>query len=161
MRSTRAIVLGQSCLVLCVWLWGCGPIGGRRATVDTVYQRKLAEWVRDSALIEDLARQVPLDSFAALTRAMGEPRTHEWAVQERACEMLRLGYRFGGVPLEVALKRWQGPFYEAHPGLGERIDALRRPGAVVSLSQGTCNISDSLWNNRRKAPLYSSKPRKH
>lgn len=73
---------------------------------DSGYQRSLAEWLRDSVVLDSMTRLVKTDSLYRLYRRAAEPSGVSLAVvQEAWCEGIRLSATFGVVPAERAEKR--------------------------------------------------------
>jgi len=101
--------------ILLIVLLGCNADPGNSAaqqkpsalqTRDTAYERRLAEWLRDSTVLDSLAQLVRTDSLYRLYRRAIEPSGASMAlVQEVWCEELRLSLKFGTIPADRAVDR--------------------------------------------------------
>ena len=69
------------------------------------YDSAVAHWLRDSTIVDSVARRVPIDSLVALLsmqdRLVGEPMA---VAQALVCEVARIGSKYGRID-RVVLKR--------------------------------------------------------
>ena len=108
---------------------------------STAYQTELARWRADSAVRDSVSRLVNTDSLYRLYRSMLSVKDPHSILQERACERLRLAYRFGVIPVDLAVARMEDTV-----GKGIALSDLRRLAKVkeriveVNLSREICGI---------------------
>jgi hypothetical protein len=80
---------------------------------DTAFARRLAEWQRDSSVLDSMTRSVRTDSLYRLYRHAVEPSGVSLAVfQEAWCEELQLSKRYGVVPARRAAQRMRDTVYQ-------------------------------------------------
>ena len=84
-----------------------------RSIPDSVYQQQLADWLRDSVVIDSMARLVRTDSLYRLYRRALDPSgaTIE-LVQQVWCEELRLSLKYGTIPSDEAIDRLLDTVYQ-------------------------------------------------
>lgn len=121
----------------------------------------LARWIRDSVVIDSIARTINTDSLYHLEHSMlltGDRRLP----QEAACEEFRLAWRHGGNAALVAMKRmedtiWRGIEPESVLAMQRRVG----PGQFVTMSRHVCG--DGGWPHAPETlngtPLLDHQPR--
>lgn len=85
---------------------GAGDEPPRRYISDTAeYREALAQWIRDSTVIDSVVRTISTDSLVAMLERL--PHSHDPIRSERAllCERTRLGRLYGTLPSQIAVDR--------------------------------------------------------
>ena len=139
-------------LVWSVFVLGCGRQGSSRergdsatspAVSDSIYQRRLADWLRDSTVLDSMSRLVPTDTLYRLYRRALEPSgVPRELVQRVWCEELRLTLQYGMIPSERAVDRLLDTVYRDQ-GIrnGFEYFAARAPSqGIVESSQCNPNV---------------------
>src|SRR6478672_3750071 len=72
---------------------------------SVAYHQRLAQWLRDSIVVDSVSRTVPTDSLQHLFRTLlGSPDPAP-VLQEIDCEQFRLSWRYGSLPVMDAVQR--------------------------------------------------------
>lgn len=88
------------------------PARNKTVSRNTAYERRLAEWLRDSAILDSMTKLVPTDSLYRLYRHAVDPAGVTLAVfQEAWCEEIYLEEKFGVVPARRAERKLQDTMY--------------------------------------------------
>jgi hypothetical protein len=118
-----------------------GVVG--RSVPDSAYQQELADWLRDSTVLDSMSRLVPTDSLYRLYRRALEPSgVPRELVQRVWCEELRLTLQYGMIPSERAVDRLLDTVYRDQ-GIrnGFEYFAARAPSqGIVESSQCNPNV---------------------
>jgi hypothetical protein len=113
------------------------PAGAQRRYEDSLYQARLAAWLRDSAVIDSITRTVDTDSLYRLHRSALAADNPEPIYQQIGCEGDRLYLRYGGNAARIAIKRMRDAVYK--PGEADDVRRMEaRLPRVVELSTEHC-----------------------
>jgi hypothetical protein len=120
---------------------GSGDSLLRDAERDSAYKARLAQWLRDSVLLDSMTRLVNTDSLYRLYRRALEPPGVTLALMtDVSCEEVRLKIRFGSVPAGRAIHVVQDTMYRdrgIRDGMGYFIAHAPAEG-VIELSPSRC-----------------------
>lgn len=79
---------------------------------DSAYKARLAQWLRDSVVLDSMSRLVNTDSLYKLYRRALEPPGVTLALMtEASCEEVRLNIGFGPIPASRAIRAVQDTMY--------------------------------------------------
>lgn len=135
-------------LVLTIIALGCRSHqrGGRvefadSLPADSAYTSRLAQWLRDSVVLDSMTRLVNTDSLFRLYRRALEPgRVTVALVQQVSCEEERLAIGHESIPAQRAIRAVRDTVYRDH-GIrdGFRYFASRAPAeGVIEGGRGRC-----------------------
>jgi hypothetical protein len=126
---------------------GCQPAPSPQAdsawAADSISREaEIAKWLADSAVRDSVSRLVNTDSLYRLYHAMlNAPDPHD-LLQPRACEGYRLVYRYGVLPVELAVKRMEDTVWRRTPRAQlERVKGLLGRFTEINLDNQICAIS--------------------
>jgi len=96
---------------------------------SSAYDDALAIWLRDSAVVDSVARTINTDSLFRMYRRMLRDTNPAPIMQEIACEEWRLRRRYKALPSQAALRRmmdtlWWPPEADAVRRMNERLDGI-------------------------------------
>jgi len=109
------------------------------------YDGTVAEWQRDSAMVDSLSRLVPTDSLYAAWRAVLVAQDLQAAHQRIACNATELRLRYGTHPAALAIERMEDTLWRGvDPELIRAHDA-RVPKAMELSVDEACGFPGHLW----------------
>lgn len=110
------------------------PVNREKWAADSAaYERAVAVYERDSAVIDSIATQVPTDSIVRLYRALSTSRNPASVESALFCEITRLAFVYGSLPANMALERVRHLAPPDRPGpsrvltMGDNCVLPRRP----------------------------------
>ena len=115
---------------------------GDRSPAMRLYLAQLAEWQRDSAVIDSLSRLIDTDSLLRLRRAVLRTGTDGPYRQAMMCEYHRWTWQHGHRPAEKASERLYAAFTP------QEMDRYRR---ITSTGAGVSEVNESLCGPAGKA----------
>ena len=135
---------------------------GSSRTDSVAYEQQLAAWLRDSAVIDSIARTIDTDSLYRVHRSALTADNPEPVYQQIACEGDRLYIRHGTIAAELAIARMRDTLWK--PGEEDEVRRMRaRLPRVVELSTEHCQpytgpkapkrIGDTPLNTRAPRPM--------
>lgn len=93
---------------------------------SAAYDTALAQYLRDSTVIDSLARAVPVDSLRKLFRALARDRESATLESAVLCEMSRLDQLYGLSPSDIAIERVLKETRVPEPRGGSRVLRLAK-----------------------------------
>ena len=106
--------------------------------VDREYRAAVANWKRDSAVVDSLAKLVNIDSLVNLTRHVIRARTFNPYAQAIACQFFRLSWRHGSRPSLLAIGRAkERHFTQDERAVYDRLSVAGN-GRMTELSEQAC-----------------------
>jgi hypothetical protein len=115
--------------------------GGARPTASRESARdpRLAEWLRDSTVLDSVTRTVPTDSLYHIFRtALGPKGTTSEHIRQMVCEQVRLGIRYGHVPAARAFDRMLDTVYNDRNVPDAYGEFMYRAPKVSAVDTGDC-----------------------
>ena len=110
------------------------PPVAQRDSLD--YEQRLTTWLRDSAVVDSVARTINTDSLFRLTRALLHTTDAVAAQQKIECEKARIASQFGTVPAMRAINRMGDTSWSAAERV--RVNALFAEGGMVFVNRKVC-----------------------
>lgn len=109
------------------------------------YPGTVAEWQRDSALVDSLSRLVRTDTLYHAYHASLDAKDLQAAHQQLTCMREELHLRHGLYPAQLAIERMEDTVWTRADLSRVRAHNARLPAAMVLSLNEACGFPDSLW----------------
>jgi hypothetical protein len=128
---------------------------------STLYEQRLAKWLRDSTVIDSIARTIPTDSLRRAYMEMLTSERPEVLLQQAFCLEAALSDKYGRRPANLAARRVEDSvFAEAGTSARRALSARFPKSGLLSTSRcGPSNSSARAPEFLNGTPLRTESPK--